>query len=389
MSLGSVVHKANCENLAPNNDRIAIVDAVAATQKIQQIQNSILDGLENKNIFNDYLNTQKSAFRLAGYSDLEINIQMQSEVQVSELLNTIRKRSASIVDLRHNVIRQFSSNSKFCESKKMSVKVLAESLRELASSWLFWLITPRYAYLQLKEMAAIENDDELVTKMRETELHTHLRATVVNTTGPFALIKGLFSGCTFTQTSKINKIASYSFNHYGLDQAFYSKNSIPFHASISELFNLISAAEIGVSNDLSWLELGQAATRQREDILRQKQIAFSLVLPENLANLKEKIEKHVEKTTSDLNGCLGFYRRYAREQKKSALTEILRLFTGNTFNKKELESILAKYSSEDLFAGIGWSNTETLINELRQLAHKATVYQLDDETGAVAFGRMI
>ncbi|RUR22685.1 glycosyltransferase family 88 protein [Legionella qingyii] len=390
LSMGSI-KIASSESLVINNDIIAVVDPNDALPYVKKVQDTILKNLTTKHrLFSSYFDQVRRLYNSVlgdEVGGLFLSLSAGNELQISEELDQLRASTNSMPELRFKIEQQYKDNQSFCRKKNTNVVDCAQEIRKSAASWLVWLITPKAIYQELKKLAAIKNDEELVSKVRQNQRLQLLKSSVVYTTGPGALLNGLFSQYLLSDSNTIkqDKINTFAFSHYGLEKRFISKNYIPFASSLKTVNALQNEGTIGKCNDLSWLKEGQEAIHSREEIIRKKQGHLKIILPQELGKLKQLITKHIAKLDRDLHSPFRFYRAHARMQKLGVLKDILNLFNENYFDKEQLNMIMQKYSSEDIFASIGTSRTQTLIKEITRFAKKAEVYQLDEEDGRIAY----
>ena len=81
------------------------------------------------------------------------------------------------------------------------------------------------------------------------------------------LLEGL--GLLVGSTQEIDALALSSFGYYELNQAFFSKDYLPFHTTQEQILDSAKNAKIGEASDESWLEEGQNATQAREESIEQ------------------------------------------------------------------------------------------------------------------------
>lgn len=164
----------------------------------------------------------------------------------------------------------------------------------------------------------------------------------------------------------IREIQPLSFNHYGLQNAFRSQNSIPLHENVLGMLKFLGVNE-GELNDSSWLDSGKKlqATRTKQLATRQRELAISL--PLSFSTIKNDLEKCIQKMTKIPHQSFS-------SEEKHELTEDLELILScfnqkNEFNILQFKKILLSIHPHDVY-------TQKLIEDLENLCHEAIIFSL-------------
>ena len=397
MNLGSTASVAGTETVYMNNDTISVVDSQAALEDIKKIQTTIISSCtkqaqQGQNFFASYESQFQNELGRVLSPEIATHIQYPDKQALDKLsmlskgktAREIRRMilAATTADFAQITLAKMHKYIKFLGSPEVInasyIGLAATETRKIIKQA---LSSKTLSPEQRKEMRAldlIKNDNALLVRMHKSERMMALKNSVVYTTGPSALMRALYNQLFFSEY-EVNEIIPSSFSRYGLDKAFVSANSMPFHTSEKDARAKLQAGEMGISNDLSWLLEGQEATVQREQKIRDMQS----YMPQHFNELRGKIEDHIEKIQADLKGCLGFYRHKARGAKIEALQAILQHFDERTFNVTAFKAAIASYRTTDVSASIGKSKTKKLIDELERFAQQAEDYLVTDAEGRV------
>ncbi len=391
------------ESILINNDIIAIVDAEAALKKLQEVQRMIysrcqelpiaqmVEGavFEFSKIFlnRGQFDKKEIAREMALKSDANINCLNQYVLPIAN--------NKTIYQLRAEIIKYHASNENYLEfmrtmgqieqnrqnrhfTPEQKIAQGAEFYRqELKKSVniIGRIFIPKN-YHAVKNLL-LKTDEELLTFYRNNSRMQMLKVSVMYFTGPHVTGLALFKKTRFAQKELDSEVKPFSFAHYGLDKAFLSNNSLPFHASSSQANTLMSHTTVGTINDLSWLDEGVKATEEREEEIRENIERLRW----NYHVLQQKVDKHIDKINSDLNGFFGSYRRTQRQAKVTALTAIKSCFNeeGTTFNCSRFDAIkISEEETPSLEASLGRSQTMTLIRNARFFSRHARELMLDN-----------
>jgi glucosyltransferase Lgt1/2/3 len=396
MNIGSVVIKGDVESVYINNDVVAVVNSQDALSDIQKIQKTIYTNCsqqsQEQTFIAEYISTYENRISaLFSPSKAKNILKFDPNFSIlSSLANLSKEKTAR--EVRKEIIDSTANNLVFGKEilKNYNIRVSDKKVTAIAAirqratleqqlGWTNWWLLPKKQYKQMEALASMQDDEALLTKVREQTRMVLLKTSVVHTTGPGALMHSLFNELFYKKVSINSEVAPFSFAHYGLDKAFISKNSLSLHTSSKVATSKMQNMEIGATNDLSWLQEGQNAIVERE----KKIIEAQAHMPQYFGDMRGKIENHIEKIKADLNGCFGFYRYKERQAKIQALTNILRHFDGSFFNVSGFNKVLGEYRTKDISASIGKSKTKELVDELVLFGQQAKYYMLTDENGKV------
>ena len=192
---------------------------------------------------------------------------------------------------------------------------LRQELKQILSSWIFWLTTPSWLYQKMKQKAAVSDDKSLIQSYFQTLFEGHFKTSVTHTSGPMAFGAALFDAYILNQ-AELKKVKLSAFSHYGLDQAFLSDNHLPFHTKATELQRLMQG-DPGEFNDLSWLERGQEYIAKREDKMNQAAATVTRFFRHTKAmrptteaqvqRLVDKLNKHIVRLQKAYQNPFAFY----------------------------------------------------------------------------------
>ncbi len=402
ISLGSFAIKDDVEVVFLNTDTIAVVDSKEALSDIQKIQRTIYNHCSMQppyglNFFHRLISTAENRLREL-FSPFWANILLKLDPNF-KLLPILGEHSKGKTarEVRQNIINLYTTNNYLygvyilaankrnysCYDESQTIAEAANLERAAVKQqlgWLNWLYMSKAQYKQIEAIAAIQDDQELLNRSREQYRMVLLKNSVINTSGPVALLSALFKEFYYEKEMVNKELMPFSFAYYRLDKAFVSQNSIPLHATKKAVSPLMQNTEVGKTNDLSWLEEGRNATACREQKIRETQAR----LPQDFHEMREKIETHIKKIQADLEGCFGFYRYRERHAKIDALKNIIKHFEEQSFDVSAFNTALSNYRSKDISASIGKSKTKELIDQLELFGQLAKRYMLTDEHGKVA-----
>lgn len=385
LNIGSLKLR-NKEVVLTNNDYIAIVDPKSAQQEIEKIQAGFIKVLGNYNT--DFIEeTERTLGGDSFFRRLIINLMKNRSESIyiaksRSVFNDGKQRESR--EVRQAINELMSDQNKFLDFNKINEsepnEAVIERLRKGLNKqlgfikWLFF----RKEYYEDKAVLAGTND-ELLSYLMKKEKALYLKSIVVCTTGPIAVAKSLFDGYVFGSAYFSKVLRPYSFNHYGLQHAFQSKNSIPLHTSIWQMMNFLGA-EDGSLNDSSWLEQGAIMQGSREVLLDQRRQELRTSLPTTLLAFKKDMEEQINKIEAQVNGLFGFYRKESRAAKIQIMYQILACFetAPKNFNVRAFRSIMSEMNqNKDLvYAGLFSSHTQELIEQLEKTCHEAVVFGL-------------
>lgn len=278
LNIGSITQSLlflNFEALLLNNDIIAVVDPEAATPIINKIQASIYEACRQQPSkeppFSAWMaQTDKNIKEKLGGFRFTVYTQLPTYIQENEVLKTldtlISANCMSARQLRELIINITQNNATFCRMAQSTSKDFADQLRgelKKQTGWMAWLTTPTNTFNELLGTIAL-SDDDLITKFRTNRRLQLLKASVTHTTGPQKLMLAMFPASIISYPGEIaTNVEPYGFAHYQLENAFKSKQALPFQTGAAKYLQLLSAKP-GEVNDLSWLAEGQHAVALRE-----------------------------------------------------------------------------------------------------------------------------
>ncbi|MBX9703020.1 MAG: hypothetical protein K2X39_02585 [Silvanigrellaceae bacterium] len=394
LNLGSVVVSGGIETLAVNNDLMVVVDEEDAMPFIKKTQQLMAKACRS---FGAYLKDYSKKYKDALEEKFNImTVMALQSVDPNVLLFKEHGNCHSALSARDTILRTTQDNTSYAQtiysqisivsfqvSDRIAKRVAAEHLRADAkakNSWFYWLLLPSAVYNHYQKVSAIQDDEVLLTTCREHKKTHFLKFNVIYSTGPGLIGYSLFE-FLYSKKEVDEFIAPFSFSHYGLTPAFFSANGLAFHTSSKDCLKYLELSnELGSVNDLSWLEIGAAAVKSREEGLRETMKK----MPERLAQIHCELEQHIVRINKSLEGRFNFYQKGAKVAKVSALTETMSLFSSQGFNCRTFKNNLARYCTEEVNAASEQSTTKRLIQELLVLTTKAEFLNMVDEEGFIA-----
>ncbi|WP_050805599.1 glycosyltransferase family 88 protein [Legionella drancourtii] len=369
------------EFILSNNDYVAVVDPEAAKKQIERIQQGIIDRL--KNYDTDFVEKTEEQLQDNFFNRNMLKfMKNRSESFYISKSKELHAHPNSSRNVRNYIKQIMSDKNKFLDFNKQSPEESDESvIKRLRHDLEEQLTLIKYLffgkeYTEIKTILKKDNDTFLEYMMKK-ELNLYLKSIVVCTTGPIQISNALFGGYVVDSGAFRKNVQPLSFNHYNLQKAFRSQNSIPMHESVFGMMRFLGEGE-GELNDSSWLESGRKLQAQRTKKLEMRQQQFAENLPEHLIGLKKGIEKHILKLSNNRH---GIFFKERRKLKHEALQEVLKCFQNNInedeFDVAQFQKILPSiYLSKSVFAGLFFSQTKKLIGDLEQLSHEAMVFSL-------------
>lgn len=367
-----------------NNDYIAVVDPVAARREIEQIQAGLVSVLGRYT--NDFIEKTEEEFGKDSFFNKylinfmknrseSIYIVRSKSIMPENSLLTSRELRKFINEVMTNPDNYLNFNQKTPEETHESViKRLRGELNDQLGffKWFFF----RNEYNEINNILK-QSDDKLIDYLMKKERTLYLKSIVVCTTGPIAIAKFLFNGYVFDSNYFDEHIQPYSFNNYGLRDAFQSKNSIPMHESIFGMMNFLGA-EDGKLNDSSWLETGAQLQKSRGELIEERKKQFRGELPDILAKAKNDIELHIKQLEANSTGFFGLFFKQRKQEKIKALREVLTCFKEDEVDTSQLRKVLSVVHSNKsvVYAGLLSNRTQHLIETLNQHCFTAIVFGL-------------
>jgi glucosyltransferase Lgt1/2/3 len=383
LNIGSL-RTGSVDVILSNNDYIAIVDPQAAKKDIEKIQAGIIKVLNCYET--DFIEKTEAAFvqgSLLNKYFIEIMKDRSESIYIarsksifpSDKPMTSRETRKYINEMMTNQEKfiQFSQKDQ-TESRDSVIKRLRTELRDQLtfSKWMFF----RNEYHEIKNILA-QNDDKLLNYLMKKERTLYLKSIVICTTGPIAIAKFLFNDYVFDSTSFDEEIEPYSFNYYGLNRAFQSKNSIGLHENIFGMIHFLGT-EDGKLNDSSWLETGAQLQKQRGERLDKHKERFREKLPSILEKAKNDIQDHIKELEINSTGFWGLFFKGFKKEKLHFLREILSCFEKDSFDTKKFSEVVNNIQSTShvLYSNYFSNQTQNLIETLTEHCHKAIILGL-------------
>ncbi|MDR3504083.1 MAG: glycosyltransferase family 88 protein [Legionella sp.] len=371
------------EFILANNDFIAVVDEQAAGQLINKVHHNLLAKLTHyDNDFNEKVEKQFSDTLLSRYiirlmrnrpETLYIakskDLKKQPELIDSTPLNSSRSYRNYIQQIMASNDLFLRFNKQGNESSTDTIQRLRNELEQNMNLVKFLFFNKEYT--ETKQILQLNNDDFL-TCYRKKEINLYLKSIIVCTTGPVEIANALFGKYVMNSPEFINEVQVLSFNHYQLQHAFKSPNSIPLHENPLGMMKFLGASE-GEVNDSSWLESGKQLQEARIKTLKAQKDVFSSNLSQSLLSIKKDIEANLQKISNPL-----FKKR--NETQKQLLNAVLDCFHEEqeyNFDVDQFHSILLK--TNDQVAHLYFSPTKRLIQDLQKLSHEAVVLGLTQQ----------
>ncbi len=370
-----------------NNDYIAIVNSLAAKNEIEQIQEGLVSVLGNYT--NDFIEKTEEEFGKDSFLNKylisfmknrseSIYISRSKSIMHEGDLKSSRALRQHINEVMTNSDRFLAFNKKPLDEPHESViKRLRGELNDQLGffKWFFF----RNEYNEIKNILE-QSDDKLIDYLMKKERTLYLKSIVVCTTGPIAIAKSLFKGYVFDSNYFDEHIQPYSFNNYGLRDAFQSKNSIPMHESIFGMMSFLGA-EDGELNDSSWLETGAQLQKSRGELIEERKKQFTGELPGILAKAKKDIELHIKQLKENSTGFFGLFFKQRKQEKIKALDKVLACFKQDEFDTSDLRKVLSAVhlNRSVVYAGLFSNRTQNLIETLNQHCFTAIVFGLTQD----------
>ena len=395
LNIGSLKLGDN-ELIISNNDYIAVVDGTQGKTLIEQVQDGILGVLAKYD--SDFI--EIATARLAGNSFLYSRIsgymknRAESEyIEKSKIANQDRFLSSRV--LRALINKVTTDTREFIDFNRMKhdktndqvIKRLRENLYDQLGIIKWFFFNKEYHAIKA---ALASDDDGFLQYLMKKERSLYIKSIVVCTTGPIEVGKCLFGEYVLSSKEFNLRAAPMSFNHYGLESAFQSQNSISMHESVFGMLAFLGTAD-GELSDSSWLEEGIVLQGTRQDILIQKKIQLQQQLPGELKNTQTSIKENIARIERESNSCFSFFGigRQARQEKLAALRATQACFHDDTheFSIDEFRIMLLsiKLKKKDVFAGLFIGNTQTIIEKLEKMSNQAQMFRVAKEGKSISY----
>lgn len=287
------------ESLALNNDIIAVVgDDQRAQQIIQKVQQYILGAYENPAIYsefyerfgidiNQYVTQQMGA--IVGATTAAQVLQRDPKAIITDELLTIAFLLAdrNPIYLRKKLFDNSKSDDaemKHCRSQLRKIDFSAEERTDKQAQAFY----AGYLRRVLPTSIAIgKTDAELITFEKEARDNMHLQITVMNTTGPSAVMLGMFGHAALPAGKIDAEIKPYTFECYRLETAFSSINSVgKLHSKNDEHLEK-AQGKIGSAGDQSWTIPGIQAVAKREGFMHDASTKISATYRGHMVRVKK------------------------------------------------------------------------------------------------------
>lgn len=386
LNIGSLQTRGR-EIVLSNNDFIAVVEPQKAQAEINTIQEGILAVLSVYD--NDFVEkTEEDIGTDSFWGRLLIKLMKNRSESIyiakSKTIIPRQDEFKSSRQLRDYISRVMTDRQEFIHFNKTSDNEMDEQvirrLRDALSNelgfikWFFF----RNEYDEIKRVIEKNDDSILIDYLMKKERTLYLKSIVVCTTGPIAIAKALFNGYVFNTNHFKEHIEKYSFNFYGLQHSFISKNSIPIHESLLGMMSFLGT-EDGKLSDSSWLENGAQLQKTRGELLIEQKNKFQSKMTAIFSRLKNEIAVHIQQIREDTQGALGFYRRSSRQRKVETLEAALACFNSEEgFDTEKFGRLLRsiKGKEHEVYAGFAFSHTKDLIERLESASHRALLFGL-------------
>ncbi|QMT60381.1 glycosyltransferase family 88 protein [Legionella sp. PC997] len=360
------------EFILSNNDFVAIVDELAAKKDIERVQSGLISRLAHYDT--DFIERTENELNANSFINRHLLKFMKNR---SESLYIAKSKeilppdtSDSSLKIRAYINEVMTDRNKFLDFNKIEAQETQEEvIKRLRKDLETQLNLIKYLFFS-KEYSSIrrileKNDEKFLAYLMNKERDLYIKSIVVCTTGPIQISNALFSGYVVDSDKFIKEIQPLSFNHYGLQNAFRSQNSIPLHENVLGMLKFLGVDE-GELNDSSWLDSGKKLQASRTKFLatRQKELAQSL--PVSFFTIKNDIEQYIQKIP---HTSIHFTSK-GKNRAKIDLELVLSCFTQeNEFNILQFKNILHSIRQHNGY-------TQKLIKELDSLCHNATIFSL-------------
>ncbi|KTD00375.1 hypothetical protein OQJ19_15930 [Fluoribacter gormanii] len=361
------------EFILSNNDFVAIVDEIAARKNIERVQSGLISRLEHYDT--DFIERTESELNADSFINRHLLKFMKNR---SESLYIAKSKeiippdaSNSSLKIRAYINEVMTDKNKFLDFNKIDVQETHEHvIQRLRKDLETQLNLIKYLFFS-KEYSSIKhilekNDDKFLNYLMNKERDLYIKSIVVCTTGPIQISNALFSGYVVDSDKFIKEIQPLSFNHYGLQNAFRSQNSIPLHENVLGMLKFLGVDE-GELNDSSWLDSGKKLQASRTKLLAARQKELALSLPASFCSIKNEMERYIQKITHTP-------KHFASKERSRARIEDLELILScfnqdNQFNILQFKNVLHNIRHHNGY-------TQKLIEDLETLCHDAIIFSV-------------
>lgn len=354
-----------------NNDIIAVIDSQAAQFQITRIQLAISTLCRRKpqSFSNSFLMAPEAPFYLNHNTELSAR---QRRAEIIEITADNQIFSQFVLGTQQNITTEKSQINSVLAAARLQRQIIKSNLQSSIGKNL-----PKIEYKQAQALLAIQDDEKFLEQVRQKLRMQLIKSSVIKSTGPGTIISSLFPLSSYSDETLKEVIAPFSIANYGIEKGFNSKNTLPLFASEQSLITHNDTLNQFEVSDVSWLEEGQNAIKEREKKITEQQ----LLITKSFSNIRDKFQEHMKAIENDLQGHFGFYRNKERQAKVQALKTILSYFSDNHFDITLFRANLPQFHTRDIAAGLKQSHTLKLIQELEQLTKQARSYLLVDDSG--------
>ncbi|CAM2837099.1 putative glucosyltransferase Lgt1 [Legionella steigerwaltii] len=374
LNIGSLKIRSK-EFILANNDFVAIVDAIAAAKDIERVQSGLIARLSHYDTdFIERTETELSKDSFINRYLLKFMKNRSESLYIAKSKEIIPPdTSNSSLNIRKYINEVMTDKNKFLDFNKVyPQETHMEVIKRLRNDLHAQLNLVKYLFFN-KEYSLIKRilekkDDKFLSYLMQKERDLYLKSIVVCTTGPIQISNALFDGYVVSADKFIKDIQPHSFNHYGLQNAFCSQNSIPLHENVLGMLKFLGVDE-GELNDSSWLDSGKKLQTSRTKLLVARQKELALSLPTTFSIIRSDVEEYIQKVTPIPSPSVSREKNYP---KIADLKLILSCFNKkNEFNILQFKKILINIQEhkQDEY-------TQKLVEELEKLSHDAVIFSL-------------
>lgn len=362
------------EFILANNDFVAVIDAIAAKNAIDRVQNGLIARLSHYDT--DFIERTEKELNQDSFINrylLKFMKNRSESLYIAKSKEIIPPNTpSSSLRIRTYIGEVMTDKNKFLNFNKMSPQEThQEVIKRLRKEQQAQLNFIKYLFFSQEYSVikrTLETDDEkFLTYLMKKEHDLYLKSIVVCTTGPIQISNALFNGYVVDTNRFINEIQPHSFNHYGLQSAFRSQNSIPLHENVLGMLKFLGVDE-GELNDSSWLDSGQKLQASRTKLLAARQKELASTLPVSFSMIKSDAEQYLNKMMQVSS------QSYLNNEYSNAenLALILNCFNNkNEFNIPEFKKVILSISKNKIDG-----YTQKLIDNLQSLCHEAIIFNL-------------
>ncbi|MGL5741716.1 MAG: glycosyltransferase family 88 protein [Legionella sp.] len=361
------------EFILANNDFVAIIDETAAQKEIEQVQIGLLTKLTQYST--DFMERTEAALSKDNFLNRHllkfmsnrsesIYIAKSKNIPPSNCPYSSLKARAYITEIMSDKIKFLNFNKiDFNETHQEVIHRLRKEL-QAQLSWIKYLFFNK-EYSLIKR-TLYSNDDKFLTYLMKKERDLYLKSIVVCTTGPIQIANALFNNYVVDEDKFRKEVQPLSFNHYGLQNAFRSLNSIPLHENVLGMLKFLGVND-GELNDSSWLDSGKKLQASRTKQLAAQQKERAANLPLTLSAIKANIESLLQKSKKSP---YSFLKR-KNELKTETLQRVLLCFNQGELDVLQFKKVLSQTKQQRLDV-----STQKMLDDLEKLCQDAVLFNL-------------